>query len=70
MILCVERRMGNGQSIDCGIFLDQLMLLAREKGLQIVVCGLAVGYADPDEVPNNLITERAPLEDFMRWYTE
>src|SRR5207248_10624142 len=33
MILCVERRMGNGQWIDCGIFLDQLMLLAREKGL-------------------------------------
>ena len=33
MILCVEKRMGNGQWIDCGIFLDQLMLLAREKGL-------------------------------------
>ena len=33
MILCVERRMGNGQWIDSGIFLDQLMLLAREKGL-------------------------------------
>ena len=85
MILCVERRMGNGQWIDCGIFLDQLMLLAREKGLhtcpqaafsryqhvvrrelkipddQVVICGLALGYADPDAVPNNLITERAPL---------
>src|SRR5258708_17085334 len=71
MILCVERRMGLGQWIDCGIFLDQLMLLAREKGLhtcpqaafsryqhvvrcelkiaddQIVICGLALGYADP-----------------------
>jgi nitroreductase len=94
MILCVERRMGNGQWIDCGIFLDQLMLLAREKDLhtcpqaafsryqhvvrrelkipdeQVVICGLALGKADPDEVPNNLITERAPLEDFMRWYTE
>src|SRR5690348_6054633 len=33
MILCVERRMEKGQWIDCGIFLDQLMLLAREKGL-------------------------------------
>src|SRR5258708_16559510 len=33
MILCVERRMGSGQWVDCGIFLDQLMLLAREKGL-------------------------------------
>jgi nitroreductase len=94
MILCVERHMGNGQWIDSGIFLDQLMLLAREKNLhtcpqaafsryqhvvrrelkipedQVVICGLALGYADPDEVPNNLITERAPLEDFVHWYKE
>lgn len=90
MILCVERRMGNGQWIDSGIFLDQLMLPAHERGLhtcpqaafsryqhvvrrefgipddQVVMCG----YADPDAVPNNLITERALLEDFVRWYTE
>jgi nitroreductase len=94
MILCVERRMGGGQWIDCGIFLDQLMLLAREKGLhtcpqaafsryqhivrrelkipddQVVICGLALGQADPDAVPNNLITERAPLQDFTTWYDE
>src|SRR4051812_17595074 len=94
MILCVERRMGGGQWIDSGIFLDQLMLLAREKGLhtcpqaafsryqhvvrreleipddQIVICGLALGQADPDAVPNNLITERAPIEDFTTWFTE
>ncbi|HTE36413.1 MAG TPA: nitroreductase, partial [Reyranella sp.] len=93
MILCVERCMGNGQWIDCGIFLDQLMLLAREKGLhtcpqaafsryqhvvrrelgvpgdQIVICGLALGQADPDAVPNNLITERAPIGDFTKWFS-
>jgi len=93
MILCVERRMGAGQWIDCGIFLDQLMLLAREKGLhtcpqaafsryqhvvrrelgvpgdQIVICGLALGQADPDAVPNNLITERAPIGDFTKWFS-
>jgi nitroreductase len=94
MILCVERRMGGGQWIDCGIFLDQLMLLAREKGLhtcpqaafsrvqhvvrrelkipddQIVLCGLALGYAEADAVPNNLITERAPLADFTTWFSD
>jgi nitroreductase len=94
IILCVERRMGNGQWIDCGIFLDQLMLLAREKGLhtcpqaafsrvqhvvrrelaipddQIVICGLALGYAEPDAVPNNLVTERAPIADFTTWFSE
>lgn len=92
MILCIERGMGNGQWIDCGIFLDQLMLLAREKGLhtcpqaafsrfqhvvrrelgipddQIVICGLALGHADPDAAPNNLITERAPVQDFTTWF--
>lgn len=94
MILCVEKRMGNGQWIDCGIFLDQLMLLAREKGLhtcpqaafsryqhvvrrelkipddQTVICGLALGYADPDVVPNSLITDRAPIRDFTTWIDE
>ena len=94
MILCIDRGMGNGQWIDCGIFLDQLMLLAREKGLhtcpqaafsryqhvvrrelnipedQVVICGLALGYADPDAVPNNLVTERAPIGDFTTWYTD
>jgi nitroreductase len=94
MILCVERRMGDGQWIDCGIFLDQLMLLAREKGLhtcpqaafsryqhvvrreleipddQVVICGLALGHADPDVIPNSLVTERAPIQDFTTWFTE
>ncbi len=94
MILCVERRMEKGQWIDSGIFLDQLMLLAREKGLhtcpqaafsryqhvvrrelgipedQTVICGLALGHADPDAVPNNLITERAPIGDFTTWFTD
>jgi len=94
MILSVEKRMGNGQWIDCGIFLDQLMLLAREKGLhtcpqaafsryqhvvrrelkipddQTVICGLALGHADPDVVPNSLITDRAPIQDFTSWFSE
>ncbi len=92
MILCVDREMGDGQWIDCGIFLDQLMLLAREKGLhtcpqaafsryqrvvrrelgipdeEVVICGLALGYADVGEVPNNLWTERVSLADFTRWH--
>jgi len=88
MILTIDRGMGNGQWVDCGIFLDNLMLLAREEGLhtcpqaafaryqkivrrelhvpdnEIVLCGLAIGYADAAEVPNNLVTDRATVEDF------
>ena len=37
---------------------------------QVVICGLALGQADPDAVPNNLITERAPIADFTTWFTE
>jgi hypothetical protein len=35
-----------------------------------VICCLSLGQADPDAVPNNLITERAPLQDFTTWYDE
>ena len=30
-----------------------------------VVCGMALGHADPDAVENTLVSERAPLEDFV-----
>ena len=31
---------------------------------QVIICGMALGYADPDDVVNRLATERAPLEDY------
>lgn len=39
-------------------------LLARPKR-EIVICGLAVGYADPHELENQLVTERAPLAQLV-----
>ena len=30
----------------------------------ILVCGMAMGYADPDAVVNQLVPERVPLEDY------
>jgi len=36
----------------------------------LLICGLALGYADPDVVPNSLITERAPIQDFTTWFSE
>lgn len=92
LIMTVDRAHGHGQWLDCGAFLANLMLMAREEGLhscpqaafanhhpairrelnipdnEIVICGLAIGHADENEVPNNLITERAPLEDFVAWH--
>jgi nitroreductase len=37
---------------------------------ETVICGLAVGYADIDEVPNNLVTERAAAADWVTWHRD
>ncbi len=34
---------------------------------ETVVCGMALGYADPDAVENTLVTARAPARSFMRF---
>jgi hypothetical protein len=34
---------------------------------EMLVCGMALGYADPDAVENSLVTERAPARDFARF---
>jgi nitroreductase len=34
---------------------------------ETVVCGMALGYADPDAVENSLVTVRAPARSFMRF---
>ncbi|NYH99839.1 nitroreductase [Cupriavidus plantarum] len=34
---------------------------------EMVVCGMALGYANPDAVENQLITEREPVEGFARF---
>lgn len=45
-------------------------LIAEQLGLgegEMVVCGMALGHADPEKIENSLITERAPLGDFVRF---
>jgi nitroreductase len=34
---------------------------------EMLVCGMALGYADPDAVENGLETERAQARDFTRF---
>ena len=46
-------------------------LIAEELGLapgQMVVCGMALGWADPAAVENTLVTERAPVDAFARYF--
>jgi nitroreductase len=40
--------------------------LDLEEG-QIVVCGMALGHADPDAPENGLVTEREPADGFARF---
>lgn len=34
---------------------------------EMVVCGMSLGYADPDAVENSLVTERVPVAGFTRF---
>ncbi|MDT8998669.1 nitroreductase [Paucibacter sp. APW11] len=37
---------------------------------QMLVCGMALGHADPAAVENSLVTERAPVAEFSRFLSE
>lgn len=46
------------------IIREHLGIPARE----IVVCGMAMGYADPDGLINRLATDRAPVDEFTTFH--
>jgi len=46
-------------------------IIKRELGLgehEMVVCGMALGHADPDAVENRLTTVRAAVDEFTRFH--
>lgn len=91
MIFTIDRRLNQGSWIDYGMFLQNIMVAARGRGLdtcpqaaftqfhriiaaelglsdnEMIVCGMALGYADPDKVENTLVTEREPVSAFARF---
>lgn len=86
MIFTIDRDLATGSWLDYGMYLQNIMLLAREQGLhtcpqaawadyhnavrgvlpitpqEIIVCGMSLGYADPDAIENSLVTTRVPVE--------
>lgn len=92
VLITVDKRMNAPQFMDVGIYLQSLMLLAREHGLhtapqgawrafpdtikahtghpdeQHILVGLAMGYANPEAPVNQLITDRAALEELVHFY--
>jgi nitroreductase len=89
LIVTIDRQMQQGQWADVGMFLQSVMLLAREHGLdtcpqeawavwhriiraflavpdnEMVFCGMGIGYADRSHPVNALVSDRAPLAEFV-----
>jgi nitroreductase len=90
-IFTIDRVMEQGSWLDYGMFLQNIMVAARGRGLdtcpqaaftqyhriiaeqlhlppnETVVCGMALGWADPDKIENSLITEREPVTGFVQF---
>lgn len=83
--------MGQGSLLDYGMFMQNIMIAARARGLdtcpqaafnqfhkiiarqldlpasQKIICGMALGYADPSKIENTLETVREPLANFAHF---
>jgi len=88
LIFTIDRILEQGSWLDYGMFLQNIMVAARARGLdtcpqaaftqyhrviarqlalpenEMVVCGMALGWADPGKVENTLLTEREPVGNF------
>ncbi len=91
LIFTIDRVLEQGSWLDYGMFLQNIMIAARARGLdtcpqaaftqyhriiaeqlelppnEMVVCGMAMGYADPGKIENTLVTAREPLTGFLRY---
>ena len=91
LIFTIDRVMDQGSWLDYGMFLQNIMVAARGRGLdtcpqaaftqfhriieqqlglpreQMLVCGMALGYADKSKIENTLTTEREPVSGFTRF---
>ena len=91
IVFTIDRRLATGSWLDYGMYLENVMIAARARGLdtcaqaawthyhkavrpvlgraeeETMVCGMALGHADPDAPANQMTTERVPAADSMTW---
>jgi len=91
LMFTLHRAMGQGSLVDYGMFLQNIMVAARARGLhtcaqgawnpyasivlpligagadEMLVCGMALGWADPQALVNTYTTPREPVDGFTRW---
>jgi len=89
MICTIHRDLETGSWLDYGMFLQNIMIAARARGLdtcaqaawtdfhgpvrevlgigqeEIIIAGMALGYADHGKVENGLATARVELDEFV-----
>jgi nitroreductase len=94
LMFTIDRAMQQGSWLDYGMFLQNIMIAARARGLdtcpqaaftqyhriiaeqlqlpahEMVVCGMSLGYADPDKIENTLVTEREPVAGFVKFLAQ
>ena len=92
-VCTIDRILAQGSWLDYGMFLENIMVAARGRGLdtcpqaaftqfhrlirrelhladhEMVVCGMALGVADPDAVANRLSTTRAAVDEFTTFHS-
>ncbi len=88
LMFTIDDRLEIGSWLDYGMFLQNIMIAARARGLdtcpqaawpaydkairpvlgigdgETIVCGMALGYKDPEAIENTLVPEREPVESF------
>jgi nitroreductase len=91
LMFTIDRVMGRGSLVDYGMFLQNIMVAARGRGLhtcpqaawngfssiilphigaganEMLVCGMALGYADAADAVNSFHTPRVPVAEFTQW---
>ena len=91
LMFTIDPVMGRGSLFDYGMFVQNIMLAARARGLhtcpqaawngfhsiilphigagegEMMVCGMALGYADDTDKVNTLVTPRVPVNEFTHW---
>jgi nitroreductase len=91
LMFTLDRIMGRGSLLDYGMFIQNIMVAARARGLhtcpqaawngfsslilphlqasekEMLVCGMALGWADETEIVNTLVTPRETVASFTTW---
>lgn len=94
LFFSMEKELLYGSWLDVGMFMQNVMTVARAYGLEtcpqqawceyadavrevlnidegdVLISGMSLGYANWDAKENSLVTERAPVQDFTRFYED